>query len=108
MQRVVVASRARFAADKMQKVALFESGRFFCDLYCLAPGQSQRVHSHAGSDKVYYVLSGCATIQVGDEVEDVESGVAVLAPAGFPHGVDNRSAGSATLLVFMAPPPEHG
>jgi mannose-6-phosphate isomerase-like protein (cupin superfamily) len=108
MQRLLVASRARFAADKMQKVALFESGRFFCDLYCLASGQSQRVHSHAGSDKVYYVLSGCATIQVGDEVEDVEPGVAVLAPAGVPHGVENRSAGSATLLVFMAPPPEHG
>jgi mannose-6-phosphate isomerase-like protein (cupin superfamily) len=57
---------------------------------------------------VYYVLSGCATIQVGDEVEDVEPGVAVLAPAGVSHGVDNRSAGPATLLVFMAPPPEHG
>ena len=107
MHRVVVADRARFAADKMQKVALFESGRFFCDLYCLAPGQSQRVHSHAGSDKVYYVLSGCATIQVGDEVEDVEPGVAALAPAGVPHGVDNRSGSPVTLLVFMAPKPEH-
>jgi mannose-6-phosphate isomerase-like protein (cupin superfamily) len=108
MQRVVVASRARFAADKMQKVALFESGRFFCDLYCLAPGQSQRVHSHAGSDKVYCVLSGCATIQVGDEVEDAEAGVAVLAPSGMPHGVANRSGAPVTLLVFMAPKPEHG
>ena len=108
MQRVVVASRARFAAEKMQKVGLFESDRFFCDLYCLAPGQSQRVHSHAGSDKVYYVLSGRATIQVGDEVEDVDSGAAVLAPAGLPHGVDNRSNAPVTLLVFMAPKPEHG
>jgi quercetin dioxygenase-like cupin family protein len=108
MQRVVVASRARFAAEKLQKVALFESSRFFCDLYCLTPGQSQRMHSHAESDKVYYVLSGRATIQVGEEVAEVEPGVAVLAPAGLPHGVDNRSAGSVTVLVFMAPPPEHG
>jgi quercetin dioxygenase-like cupin family protein len=82
--------------------------RFFCDLYCLAPGQSQRVHSHAESDKVYYVLSGRATIQVGEEVGEVESGVAVLAPAGLPPGVDNRSAAPVTLLVFMAPRPEHG
>jgi len=108
MQRVMVASQARFAAEKMQKVALFESGRFFCDLYCLAPGQSQRVHSHADSDKVYYVLSGRPTIQVGEEVGEVEAGVAVLAPAGLPHGVDNRSAGPVTLLVFMTPRPEHG
>jgi mannose-6-phosphate isomerase-like protein (cupin superfamily) len=108
MQRVVVAGQARFAAEKMQKVALFERARFFCDLYCLAPGQSQRVHSHTGSDKVYFVLSGRATIQVGDEVAEVESGVAVLAPAGLPHGVDNRSAAPVTILVFMAPKPEHG
>jgi len=108
MQRVVVANQARFAAEKMQKVALFESGRFFCDLYCLAPGQSQRVHSHAESDKVYYILNGRPTIQVGEEVAEVEAGVAVLAPAGLPHGVDNRSAGPVTVLVFMTPRPEHG
>lgn len=108
MQRVAVASRACFAGEKMQKVALFESTRFFCDLYCLAPGQGQRVHSHAESDKVYYVLSGRATIQVGEEVGEVEAGVAVLAPAGLPHGVDNRSAEPVTLLVFMAPKPEQG
>ena len=108
MQRVVVANQARFAAEKMQKVPLFESGRFFCDLYCLAPGQSQRVHSHAESDKVYYVLSGRATIQVGGEVDEVDAGIAVLAPAGLAHGVDNRTAGLVTLLVFMAPRPEQG
>jgi mannose-6-phosphate isomerase-like protein (cupin superfamily) len=108
MQRVTVTSEARFAADKMQKVGLFESRRFFCDLYCLAPGQAQRPHSHADSDKVYYVLSGRPTIHVGEEVADVEPGVAVLAPAGLSHGVDNRSSGPVTLLVFMAPKPEHG
>ncbi|RPI11451.1 MAG: cupin domain-containing protein [Zetaproteobacteria bacterium] len=108
MQRVAVAGRACFASDKMQKVPLFDTERFFCDLYCLAPGQAQRVHSHADSDKVYYVLSGLASVQVGDESADAEAGTAVLAPAGQPHGVANRSDGPATLLVFMAPKPEHG
>ena len=106
MQCVTVARQARFAADKMQKVALFESERFFCDVYCLAPGQAQRAHSHSHSDKVYYVTSGCATIQVGEDVAEVEPGVAVLAPAGLPHGVTNRSSAPVTLLVFMAPKPE--
>ena len=108
MQCVMVESQARFAADKMQKVALFQSERLFCDLYCLAPDQAQHLHSHPHSDKVYYVTSGCATIQVGEEIAEVESGVAVLAPAGLSHGVTNRSRGPVTVLVFMAPRPEHG
>lgn len=108
MQRVSVADLARFAEDKMQKVALFTSERFFCDLYCLAPGQAQRPHSHGDADKVYYVLAGRATIQVGEEVADVEPGVAVLAPAGLAHGVANQSTVPLTLLVFMAPKPGHG
>lgn len=108
MQRVTVTSQVRFAPDRMQKVAIFESGRFFCDLYCLGPGQAQRIHSHAEADKVYYVLGGHAEIQVGDEIADAEPGVAVLAPAGLPHGVANRSDAPLTLLVFMAPKPEHG
>ncbi len=108
MERVTVTSQARFAAEKMQKIALFESGRFFCDLYCLGPGQAQHTHSHAESDKVYYVLGGRPTIQVGEESAEAEPGVAVLAPAGLPHGVANRSDGPVTLLVFMAPKPNRG
>lgn len=107
MQRVMVAGQARFVAERMQKVALFATDRFFCDLYCLAPGQAQRPHSHPHSDKVYYVTSGCATITVGEEVAEAEPGVAVLAPAGVEHGVVNRSSGPVTLLVFMTPRPEH-
>jgi mannose-6-phosphate isomerase-like protein (cupin superfamily) len=108
MQQVTVAHQARFADDRMQKVALFESPHFFCDLYCLAPGQAQRVHAHAGSDKVYYVQSGSATIRVGAEEAEVGPGVAVLAPAGCVHGVANRTAEPVTVLVVMAPKPAHG
>jgi len=108
MRQVTVAHQARFADVKMQKVALFESPHFFCDLYCLAPGQAQRVHAHAGSDKVYYVQTGRATIQAGAEEAEVGAGVAVLAPAGCPHGVANRTDAPVTVLVFMAPKPDHG
>jgi len=107
MHCVTLKALARFSGEKLQKVPLFESARFFCDLYCLAPGQAQRVHSHAASDKVYCVLSGRATIQVGAEEAEAGEGVAVLAPAGVPHGVANRTDGSVTLLVFMAPKPDH-
>ncbi|MDQ3737182.1 MAG: cupin domain-containing protein, partial [Actinomycetota bacterium] len=42
-----------FSEEKLKKNALFDSQRLFYDLYCLLPGQHQKVHAHKGSDKVY-------------------------------------------------------
>jgi mannose-6-phosphate isomerase-like protein (cupin superfamily) len=91
---------------KMRKVNLFETSRFFCDVYVLSPGQSQAPHAHAASDKVYAVLSGSGAIRVGAERLDVRAGHAVLCPAGSDHGVENTGPGDLRLLVFMAPHPK--
>ena len=96
----------RFSAEKLSKVNLFETERFFCDLYCLRPGQSQKIHSHAANDKIYYILRGEAKVTVGEESRSLRAGEIVLAPAGEPHGVRNDSAGDAVCLVFMAPHPD--
>lgn len=95
----------RFDAAKMVKLNLFETERFFLDVYCLEPGQAQKPHAHAGSDKVYVVLEGEVEVRVGDETGTLRAGDAVLAPAGPDHGVTNRSSARAALLVMMAPPP---
>ena len=95
----------RFDAAKMQKVNLFESDNMFCDLYCLEPGQQQAVHTHAGSDKIYYILQGEGTFHVGGETQVLKSGQAVCAWSSQPHGVENRSGSPLTCLVFMAPHP---
>lgn len=100
-----VAAAAQFAADKMKKNNLFTTERLFCDLYCFEPGQEQKSHSHAGSDKVYFVLTGTARIAIGDEERDVATGTAALAPAGQPHGIQNPGPGRLTVLVVMAPTP---
>ena len=105
MQAIEVLSAKRFADEKMQKVSLFDTANCFCDLYCLKPGQSQKLHSHAGADKIYYVLEGEATIQVGDEEQILGPGRVVLAPAEVVHGVHNASSQPLSLLVFMAPNP---
>src|SRR5512146_3231443 len=93
----------RFDPAKMQKLNLFETPRFFCDVYCLEPGQAQKPHRHEGADKVYAVLEGEVLVRVGEESAVVATGTAVLAPAGIDHGVENRGPGRAALLVFMAP-----
>lgn len=99
------AAAARFGPEKMTKVNLFESSRMFCDVYCLEPGQSQKPHSHVGSDKVYHVLTGRCDVRIGSVVRTLGPGELAVAPEGVEHGVENNSSERATLLVVMAPHP---
>ncbi|HZX95341.1 MAG TPA: cupin domain-containing protein [Myxococcales bacterium] len=103
--KVASLSQRRFDATRMQKLNLFETERFFLDVYCLEPGQSQKQHAHPGNDKVYAVLEGTVVAQVGGEERELKPGEAVLVPAGDEHGVVNRGSARAALLVFMAPRP---
>ena len=96
---------AAFAADKMKKVNLFDTERMFCDVYGLNPGQEQAGHTHAASDKVYFVLDGVGTFRIGDEERSVGPATAVLAPAGVTHAVRNAGPSRLAVLVFMAPKP---
>ena len=57
---------SKFSSEKMQKNSLFASDQLFCDVYCLEPGQEQRVHAHAGSDKIYYVLEGSGVFTLSE------------------------------------------
>ena len=100
-----VSDLMRFAPEKMQKINLFETRNFFCDIYCLEPGQEQKAHAHPAEDKVYFVLEGRSTFQVDDEFQELASGQTIFAPAGSVHGVKNESGARATLLVFMTPNP---
>src|SRR5262249_12888070 len=99
-------SAAQFAPDKMKKVNLFDSERMFCDVYGLNPGQEQTAHTHAGSDKVYFMLDGVGVFCVGSEEQRVGAGYAVWAQAGISHAVRNPGPAPLKLLVFMAPKPE--
>lgn len=94
-----------FDASKLQKLNLFETPRFFCDVYCLEPGQAQKPHQHSDADKVYAVLEGAVVARIGTESAHLTAGDAVLAPAGVDHGVENPGPDRAALLVFMAPRP---
>lgn len=95
----------RFDPAKLQKLNVFQTSRFFLDVYCLAPGQAQKPHQHAASDKVYAVLEGLVRVRVGDDVVELGPGEAALAPSAQDHGVENPGPASAALLVFMAPHP---
>ena len=102
-----VNSASHFSSDKMQKNSLFMSNHLFCDVYCLEPGQEQHVHTHSGSDKIYYVLAGNGTFTLGDNISEQKPGDIVYAPANVAHGVANKSGDRLRCLVLMAPPPNH-
>ena len=96
--------RAAFRADAMTKIDCFRSERLLVGLNCFEPGQAQAVHTHAGADKFYVVVSGKATFVIAERTVDAGPGDLVLAPAGVPHGVarvDKRTI----VLIAMAPPP---
>ena len=95
----------RFSAEKMQKAPLFDSSKYFCDLYCLKPGQDQRIHSHPESDKIYFVLRGKGVFHIAGEERELGEGEAVIARPGEEHGVRNEAAADLVLLVFMTPRP---
>ena len=97
---------ARFDAAKLQKHNLFETDRFFLDVYCLLPGQAQKPHAHGESDKGYGVLEGRCRFTVGQQTREEGEGAAVLCPAGVDHGVENPGPQNARLLVMMAPHPK--
>jgi mannose-6-phosphate isomerase-like protein (cupin superfamily) len=94
-----------FSEEKMKKNSLFDSPHLFYDAYCLLPGQSQKLHAHEGSDKVYFVLWGTGRSTFGHDEEDLGEGYAVIARAGVPHGVRNETEQNLVLLVTMAPRP---
>jgi quercetin dioxygenase-like cupin family protein len=92
--------------DKPAKHNLFETARFFADVWVLAPGQAQSAHRHATEDKLYQVLSGRGRVTSGAERHDVRAGHVVFCPAGDDHAVENPGPDDLRLLVFMAPHPK--
>jgi quercetin dioxygenase-like cupin family protein len=93
-----------FANDKAAKADLFPGRQLFVGLNCFEPGQSQKTHVHAGSDKFYLVVSGKARMIVGDDTREVTPGTVIWAPADVPHGVV-QALERTVLLVAIAPPP---
>ena len=91
------------SADKPFKSTFWRTERLMLGLNCLAPGQEQKLHDHAGQDKFYFVVEGTGEFVVGDERKSAGAGGAVWAPAGVAHGVANTGADRLVLLVGIAP-----
>jgi mannose-6-phosphate isomerase-like protein (cupin superfamily) len=88
--------------DKEFKATLFESARLLLGVNCLEPGQAQRIHQHAEQDKFYAVQEGIGWFTVGADSFEAGPGDVVWAPAGAPHGVENRGKTRVAMVVGIA------
>lgn len=95
----------QFNNEKMKKNNIFQTERFFCDVYCFEPGQEQKGHVHGNQDKIYLVLEGEGTFQVGTDTHVLGPGKGTMAPSGEEHGVRNHTNQRLKVLVFVAPNP---
>jgi quercetin dioxygenase-like cupin family protein len=105
MKVVNLSDYQQFSIEKMKKNNIFQTARFFCDMYCFEPGQEQKGHIHGDQDKTYFVLEGQGMFQVGSEKQVLGPGQGTLAPAGEEHGVKNHTDQRLKVLVFVAPNP---
>ena len=106
--KIRIEDHVKFDAGKMAKIALATTTRAQLDLYCVAPGQSQKPHTHGDQDKIYYVLEGAGRFSLAGKDLRLSPGEALVAPAGVEHGVLNDGTVPLLVLVVVTPPPPHG
>lgn len=107
MQKISVEDQVKFQPEKLAKIALASTPRFQVDLYCVAPGQTQKAHTHDVQDKLYYVLRGTGRFSLAGKEETLGEGEVLVAPAGVEHGLINDGPNPLVALVVVAPPPTH-
>jgi quercetin dioxygenase-like cupin family protein len=63
------------------------------------------LHVHAAQEDTFYVLSGVLTVQLGDDVVELEAGDYGSAPPGVPHTFTNMHAdqGPVRAINLMTP-----
>lgn len=100
MDFVSLNEHKNFDPAKYQKKLLLDSPQSALDVYCLLPGQSQRLHAHEGTDKYYVIWEGRATVQIGAEIRELGPGEAAIARADVPHGIANNGSEPVVAVVF--------
>jgi mannose-6-phosphate isomerase-like protein (cupin superfamily) len=71
-------------------------------LYALDRGTPDPQQPHR-QDEVYFVISGRASITVGQETSEVARGSVVYVPAGTPHKFHHISEDLRVMVVFAPP-----
>jgi mannose-6-phosphate isomerase-like protein (cupin superfamily) len=92
--------RLRLTGAPVEYKEFLRTPNLSCGLYTLRAGTGDMQSPH-DEDEVYYVLSGRATLKVGDETLDVKPGSVLYVRATEEHSFFEIEE-DMTLLVFFA------
>ncbi|MBC2873753.1 MULTISPECIES: cupin domain-containing protein [Streptomyces] len=93
---------AERAANEGAYLQFLKERNMSVGLYALDAGDVDPQGPH-GQDEVYVVVSGRASITVGDETTEVGRGSVVYVPAGVTHRFHHISEDLRVLVVFSPP-----
>ena len=92
----------RELGERYLEFFMADTGTLSLGLYVLPAGDTDPQQPHT-EDEIYYVVSGAARIQVGDEDREVNAGSVVFVETDAPHRFHSITE-TLTLLVVFAPP----
>jgi len=95
---------AERAANQGAYLRFLKERTMSAGLYALKAGESDPQRPHE-QDEVYLVVSGRASITVGDETTMVARGSVVYVPPRTPHRFHHISEDLRVLVVFSPPEP---
>ncbi|MBY8879159.1 cupin domain-containing protein [Actinacidiphila acidipaludis] len=95
---------AERAANQGAYLRFLKETSMSAGLYALRAGETDPQQPH-GQDEIYLVVSGRASITVGDETTSVARGSVVFVPAGTPHRFHHISEDLRVMVVFSPPEP---
>ena len=79
-----------------------DTGTLSLGLYVLPAGDTDPQQPHT-EDEIYYVVSGSARIQVGEDDREIGPGSVIFVETDAPHRFHSITE-TLTLLVVFAPP----
>ena len=61
------------------------------------------LHVHANEDEMFFVLDGVMTVQIGEQVHDIEAGGLAWGARGIPHAFANRARDPLRIMIMWIP-----
>ncbi len=71
------------------------------------PGRTTILHIHRKAEEIYHILRGNGSMQVGQDIIEVEEGDTVCIPQNIPHRITNTSKEELRFLCCCAPAYSH-
>lgn len=105
MSLVELSNIREFGKNELVKKNPLQTDKVVYATYFLAPRQILPLHSHPGSDEIFYVVEGLGQFTVGGDQQIVKAGTTVYGPADVTHGIVNSGRQEMVVISVQAPMP---